>query len=194
MMKNLILKYKPYIIISIMAVLILIYVQFFTKKAGAPKTQQGGQVQPVILPTPTPLSFTLPPYSQPPLNSEGQVDTNFEKVKTATANKTRLESSLPIYIKNFQTSNGIKTTLNVYTIPSDPPYLVHIEIYGIDFEDQNTSKENNPNVAAFIDSFQEIKRQLTAKGVDIHNIYFIFGQRMYIQETADLWIKTFGLL
>lgn len=183
-------KYKIYLILSIVCILILIYFQFFTN--NAPKVGQVASPSPFSLPTP--LEFTTLSYSQPPLNSEGQVDTNSEKVITAVVNKDKLEKALPIYIKNFHTSNGMLTTLNVYTIPEDPNYLVHIEIYGIDFQSRNTSEADNPNVTAFIDSFNEIKKQLAGKDVNIHNIYFIFGQRSYIQSTADLWIKTFGLL
>jgi hypothetical protein len=115
-------------------------------------------------------------------------------VKTAISNKSKIAGSLPIYIKNFKISNGMETTLNVYTIPEDPNYLIHIEIYGIDFENQNISKAENPDITAFIESFNEIKRQLTNRGVDIHNIYFMFGDQTYIQTTANLWIKTFNLL
>jgi len=199
-MKNIFLKYKTYIILSVVAILILIFMQFFTNTdksvvmVSPPPLPRNEQVQIANIPTPTPLVFTPPPYTEPTLDNTGNVDLGSDKIKTAIASKTKLKDSLPIYIKSFKISNGMSTTLNVYTIPEDPPYLIHIEIYGIDFEDQNTSKEDNPNVIAFIESFQEIKRQLTNKGVDIHNIYLKIGQRPYIQATADLWIKTFGLL
>jgi len=199
-MKNFLLKNKIYIILSVVVIFILIYLQFFTNtsKNNATKSPsplpRNDQTPIANLPTPTPLAFTPPSYSQPTLNSVGSVDLGSDKVKIAIANKTKLKESLPIYIKNFKISNGMLTTLNIYTIPEDPAYLVHVEIYGVDFENQNISKDDNPNVTAFIESFQEIKRQLTNKGVDIHNIYLIVGQRPYIQATSDLWIKTFDLL
>ncbi len=200
-MKTFFLKYKTYIILSVIAIFILIYTQFSTiKKSGNPTQtplpgSQGGFTQQVNLPTPTPLVFSPPPYSEPTLNSQGQITSDTaQMVNVSTVNKNKIKSSLPIYIKDFQVSNGMKTTLNIYTVPEDPDYQIHIEIYGIDFEDQTASKENNPNVVAFIESFQEVKKQLAFRDVDIHNIYFVFGQRTYIQATADLWIKTFSLL
>ena len=199
-MKNFLLKNKIYIILSVVAIFILIYLQFFTNTSKNNVTEspsplpRNDQTQTANLPTPSPQVFTPPPYSQPTLNSVGSVDLGSDKVKVAIVSKEKLKESLPIYIKNFKISNGMSTTLNIYTIPEDPSFLVHVEIYGVDFENQNTSKEDNPNVIAFIESFQEIKRQLTNKGVDIHNIYLIVGQRPYIQATSDLWIKTFGLL
>ncbi len=193
--KNFIAKYKIYIIISLVALVILIFTSSF----------KGGGVQESPSPIPTDIqeqtsdyvststNFTPPSYSKPPENLLRQVDTTSEQVTTAVESKNKLKSDLPIYIENFRASNGMLTTLNVFTLSSDPEYLIRIEIYGIDFGDQNTSKDENPNVTAFIDSFEEIKKQLTKKGVDIHNIYFIFGQRTFIQETADLWIKTYNL-
>lgn len=190
-MKNIILKYKIYIIISIIGILVLLVMQF----SGKNNTNSSPSPSPLDLQTEKPsATFSLPPYSKPLENLAGEVDLNSEQITTAIESKNKIKNSLPIYIKNFRTSNGLKTTLNVYTISSDPEYLVHIEIYGIDFNNPNISKETNPNVIAFIDSFEEIKKRLATKGVDIHNIYFIFGQRQFIQETADLWIKTYGLL
>jgi hypothetical protein len=195
-MKNFISKYKVYIIISVIATVILISTQSFGNKEATNEVAPtpSGQQYEVSNNSFSGQAFSIPSYSKPPENSSGKVDISSEQVKTAIENKTKLKKSLPIYIENFKTSNGMSTTLNVYTISSDPDYLIRIDIYGIDFNNQDVSKETNPNVTAFIDSFEEIKKRLTAEGVDIHNIYFILGQRKFIQETADLWIKTYGLL
>jgi hypothetical protein len=177
------------------ATVILILTRSVTQKTGKTGEQSPSPTPQTSQVSSLPTSNFIPPtYSQPSLNSAGQVDATSKKVTDAISNKTKLAGSLPIYIANFKTSNGLKTSLNIYTIPGDPDYLIHVEIYGIDFENQNISKEENPNVTAFIESFQEIKRQLKGKGVDIHNIFFIFGQKVYIQQTAELWIKTFNLL
>ncbi len=200
-MRNFISKYKIYIILSIVAILILVFIQLSTKnqsgEALQSSAQPAGQAEQnsiSISATPVSGNFVEPSYSKPPENIAGQVDMTSDKVITAIESKNKLKGSLPIYIESFKNSNGMLTTLNVYTIPSDPEYLVHVEIYGINFRNQDPSKETNPNVVAFIDSFEQIKKLLATKGVDIHNIYFIFGQRTFIQETADLWIRTYGLL
>ena len=196
-MKNFISKYKIYIIISIIAIIVLVGTQLYNnkniKQNNISPTPTGQQYQRLNNTAPE-EKFVTPSYSKPEESLSGGIDMTSEQVTIAIENKNKLKKSLPIYIENFKTSNGMSTTLNVYTISSDPDYLIRIDIYGIDFNNQDVSKETNPNVTAFIDSFEEIKKRLTAEGVDIHNIYFILGQRKFIQETADLWIKTYGLL
>lgn len=200
-MKNFILKHKIFVITTLAAIVILLIAQFSGKNIEAPIASPSPTSQssynttqlPPEEPLPSPISFTLPSYSQPPLDSDRRVDRTSPQVIAAVASKEKLKKSLPIYIKNFQTSNGRFTTLNVYTVSSDPDYLINVEIYGVDYRNNDASK-TNPDAIAFADSFNEIKRILLSKGVDIHNVYFLFGQRTFIQSTADLWIKAFGLL
>lgn len=200
-MKNFILKHKTILIVTLIAIAILLIAEFSEKNTKKPianpsptsQSSYNPMQQTAEEPLPTPISFTLPSYSQPPLDSDDRVDRTSPEVIVAVASKEKLKNNLPIYVENFKTSNGMLTTLNVYTISSDPDYLINIEIYGVDYRNYNDSK-TNPDAIAFADSFNEIKRILLSKGVDIHNVYFLFGQRAYIQSTADLWIKTFGLL
>lgn len=200
-MKNILIKHKTFLIVTLVAIIILLISQFSGKNTKTPLTTPSPTSESLYnttqsqagesLSSTTP--FSPPPYSQPPLDSDGRVDRTSPEVITAVANKEKLKNSLPIYIKNYQTSNGKITTLNVYTVSSDPDYLINVEIYGVDYRNYDASK-TNPDAIAFADSFNEIKRILLSKGVDINNVYFIFGQRSFIQSTADLWVKTFGLL
>lgn len=200
-MKDYILKHKAFVIVTLIAIIILLIAQFSEKKSETPTTTPSPTPKTGFSTTqtpsgetlPSPISFDLPSYSQPPLDADGRVDRTLPEVITAVATKEKLKKILPIYIKNFKTSNGRITTLNVYTVSSDPDYLVNIEIYGVDYRNNDPST-TNPDAIAFADSFNEIKKQLAQRGVDVHNIYFVFGQRTFIQSTADQWIKTFGLL
>lgn len=196
-MKNFFQKYKILIILFIVAFIVVVLINTIGNR---PIKQT---VSPTNTPTPTSYYFQqnynsgykLPSYSQPLTDAQGNINSDSEQVKVAIISKQKLvESKLPIYIENFQTSVGITTTLNVYTIPEDPSYLVNIDIYNIDYQYQETDPNKNPNVTAFIESFNEIKKHLAERGVDIKNLYFIFGGRKVIEETADLWIKKFNLL
>jgi hypothetical protein len=129
-----------------------------------------------------------------PVGVKNTVDTKSAQTIKAIASKNKVLSSLPIYVEDFKTSNDRLTTLNVYTIPEDPDYLVHIEIYGIDYQIQNTNLGENPDAVAFIDSFKEIKKRLTDKGINIKDLYFVFSGREYIEKTAELWVNEFKLL
>lgn len=200
-MKNILFKHKAFVIVTLVAIIILLISQFSGKNTKTPSVTPSPTSQSSYSmtqsqagePLPSQAPFSLPSYSQPPLDSDGRVDRTSPNVIVAVANKEKLKNSLPIYIKNYQTSNGKITTLNVYTVPSDPDYLINVEIYGVDYRNYDASK-TNPDAIAFVDSFNEIKRILLSRGVDIHNVYFIFGQRSFIQSTADLWVKTFNLL
>ena len=163
---------------------------FFANKAGQRQTDQD--------PTPEPeqqeTEFVLPNYTRPPLTPEGKVDYQSAEVQKAVQSKASLSTSLPIYIEEFQTSTDISTTINIYSLPQDPDYLIRIDIYRIDYQNQETDESNNPNVTAFKESFTKARSLLEKNGVDIKDVYFVFGGRQYIQETAELWIETFNLM
>ncbi|MCK4829421.1 hypothetical protein KA005_77570, partial [bacterium] len=84
--------------------------------------------------------------------------------------------------------------INIYRIGLDPQYLIHIDIYGINYQNQELDEEKNPEVTAFKESFIRTKELLQEKGVNIKEIYFVFGGKDYIQETAELWIEKLELL
>jgi len=131
--------------------------------------------------------FTSPSYTQPQ-------DIAQSKVKLAIDAKQKLQPFLPIYLENFSTSVGINTTINIYTNPQDYNYLIHFDIYGIDYQSPTTDETTNPNITAFKESFNYAKNLLKQKGINLKDLYFIFGGPVYIQQTAELWIKTFSLL
>ena len=137
--------------------------------------------------------YSPPSYTQPPTNSEGQIDLSSQEVLASIENISKLTDSLPIY-EEFETSVGIKTTINIYRIGLDPQYLIHIDIYGINYQNQELDEEKNPEVTAFKESFIRTKELLQEKGVNIKEIYFVFGGKDYIQETAELWIEKLELL
>lgn len=180
------------ILIFVVIVILVIYQISATKKSALPTSS----------PSPTPdiqkympprSSYKLPVYSQPATDSLGLIDLTSVKVREAVAQKSKIESQLPIYIEGFKTKAGPVTTLNVYSIPEDPPYLIHTEIYGINYSDPNLLEENNQNAQAFIESFNEIKDLLNAKGVDIHKVYFVLGSRPYILGATDSLIRKYSL-
>lgn len=138
--------------------------------------------------------YSAPFFTSPPQTETGEVDYESEKVKSAIKAKETLSPSLPISETEFETSVEINTTIFIYALASDPDYLIHIDIHGIDYGIQETDPDKNPNVTAFIESFNKTKALLEENGVEINEMLFVFGGRQYIQETAELWIKTFDLL
>lgn len=190
------IKKNKFIIIFIA---ILVAILIFSEISGSrlqknPTTSPSPASSPGTGKTQTQNSFQEPSYSKPPVNSNGEVDENSPDVLAAISEKEKIAGKLPIYIEGFKTLAGVTTTLNVYTIPEDPDYLIHVEIYGIDYSDPNLNQEGNQNAKAFIESFNKIKELLSEKGADITNIYFMFGAKPYIQSAADSLIKEYNLL
>jgi hypothetical protein len=192
-MKEKIRKHIGIIILIFLGVIILaVYEIPGGKKAAIPSPSPSSTPVARQVSEPPP-GYKPPVYSEPATDENGEVDTGSEKVQTAINTKSKLESQLPIYIDGFQTSSGLKTTLNVYSIPEDPSYLIHVEIYGIDYSDPKILEPDNKNGLAFTESFKKIKALLTSKGVDIHNIYFTLGAKPYIQTAADSLIRKYNL-
>ena len=180
------------ILISIAVIILVVYGISASKNTSTPSLTP--------LPVPTARQISQPPpgykppvYSQPITDEKGQVDSNSVKVKTAIDEKAKLKTVLPIYVEGFKTSSGLNTTLNVYSIPEDPNYLIHIEIYGVNYGDPKIMEPNNANATAFVESFKKIKTLLESKKVDIHNIYFALGTRPYVQSAADGLIRKYDL-
>jgi len=116
-----------------------------------------------------------------------------EKTKDSAlsqAEKNKIISSLPIRIENFQTSQNIKTTINIFSSTYDPQSSLHIEIYNVNF---NEPLIDGANAIAFKESFIEAKKRLEQKKVNTSNLQIIYGNRQYIQDTAQYWVKEFKL-
>ena len=182
MLKNFFLKHKKTIYITIF-ILIIIFLSFLPKQKSAPEAPP----DPSETQTQSQTQYIPPFYTQP-------LDTNSPAVETAIQTKQNLKPNLPIYIKDFQTSVNITTTINLYILSSDPDYLIHFDIYGIDYQNQDVNEKTNPNVTAFKESFLYAKKQLESQNIDLRDLYFIFGGRQFIQQTAEIWINQLNLL
>ena len=111
----------------------------------------------------------------------------------AQKEKEKLVPQLPITTKDFPTSDGITTNFNIFSVDSEPSQVIHIEVYGINYNLSDSSLDN-PQAVAFIESFKQVKKILSEKGIDINKLQIIFGNRQYIQSTSEGWVKYFKLL
>lgn len=107
--------------------------------------------------------------------------------------KTKLRQSLP-YNMEYQTSVGITTNINIYTIFSDPRDTIHVEIYGINYHNRETDAAKNPDVVAFKESFIKLNDVLKNMNVNLKDLNVIYGTNEFMHDTADFWIKFFNLL
>lgn len=126
----------------------------------------------------------------PPQTNLNQI-TSLIDSKVSTAEREKLISILPVRISDFKTSTNIITTMNLYSLPTDPPSSIRLEIYGINFNNQEITGKD---AISFKDSFIEVKKRLLPKNINLKNLQIIYGNRQYIQDTAQYWVNTFKLL
>ncbi|KKT40522.1 hypothetical protein A3K29_01015 [Candidatus Collierbacteria bacterium RIFOXYB2_FULL_46_14] len=123
--------------------------------------------------------------------------TNLEsiaKAKDSTKSlveKNKIFDALPIREEDFSTSANIKTTINIYNLLYDPESALRVEIYGINYNNQDI---NSKDALAFKESFLKAKQFFSKYQVNLNSLQIIYGNRQYIQDTATYWVKTFKLL
>lgn len=175
--------------------LVIISLSFFYGLATNTKTKKIiTETIPLLNPKPTPQpTKTIKSadnfYRIPETNYQSIV--NSPKTDLSINEIAKLSDYLPIRINDFITSNGTKTTINIYTISSDPNSVIRIEIYGVNFNNINSKSKD---ALAFRDSFLEAKKSLINRKVNLQNLEIIYGNRQYIQSTASYWVKEFKLL
>lgn len=181
----------PLIIIAVfLSILLISILQYRSQGSSFLQT-----IPLLSLPTPTP---TATPTTVPLRAAAGiPVQTNIQEAikgvdsTVSLIEKNKVFDALPIRVENFQTSQNIKSTINIYNLTSDPNSTIRIEIYNINY---NNSELNGPDALAFKDSFTEVKRLLAPYQVRLKQLQIIYGNRQYIQDIATFWVKSFNLL
>ena len=121
------------------------------------------------------------------------VDLNEEKRRQAAAYRQTIASALPIYFEDFPTSVGINTTINIFFIDSDPSDVVHLEVYGLSFLNEDSSPNKNPNVTAYKESYLKAMNILKEKNIDPKRLTFVYSDKEYVVKTTLKWINSLGL-
>ncbi|KKS93155.1 MAG: hypothetical protein UW68_C0028G0002 [Candidatus Collierbacteria bacterium GW2011_GWB1_44_6] len=151
---------------------------------------------PLIPATPTLIITPRPDVEITPLAGIPKQTNTIEATKQVSdeisfAEKEKIYAAFPLRTEDIQTSSGLITTINIYSLSHDPASAIRLEIYGINYNDQTLS---GPNAIAFKESFLEAKRQIDSRGAILKNLQIIFGNRQYIQDTATYWVTTMNLL
>ncbi len=189
------MKRKKIILISSIIVVLIIIFYLFTssKNKNSPKNLFLNTV-PLLNNSNNQNNANEENIIYPPINP---AQTNYQKVADQITNqvseieKDKIADDLPYRIDDFNTGTKITTTINVYSLVSDPPTSVRIEIYGPNYNNAGLLSED---AKAFKVSFEEVKKYFKGKKVNLNNLQIIYGNRQYIQDTATLWVKEFGLL
>lgn len=113
---------------------------------------------------------------------------------SASKSKVIIKDALPIHIADFKTSTGIVTDIVITSTPYDPKHILRVSIIPINYSVEVNDYKTNPDVIAFKESFEKVKQELTTRGVDPKDFYYLFNSRDYEHEAAQLWIAKLKLL
>lgn len=136
---------------------------------------------PVTNQSPAPFSIIPPnitPTITPPIYNSAQVELKKEAIP-----------NLPIYIKDFKTSAGLTTTINVYTLEKDPEAAIYLEVYGVDYQNRFGDTKKNPDALAYKESYDKAISEMKAKGIDPDKVDLVLGSKVLIRETAAYWLS-----
>lgn len=164
---------KFFLIAAGVSIFILVLVLVFSPKKSS------------TLPAPSPLASSIP---LPEL-----IDLSKEKRNQTMIYVESIESKLPLYLKDFETSVDIATSINIYRLKDDDAALVRLEIYGLSYLNADSDEQKNPNVTAFKESYLKAMEMIEGQNIDPKKLIFIYGDKDYVRKTAQIWIDTLKL-
>lgn len=143
----------------------------------------------------SPKKQTTPPSSPLPTSTTRVelIDLNKEKRDQAMIYVASIEKKLPLYLKSFDTSVGITTSINLYRASDDEAEVVRLEIYGLSYLNPESDEKKNPNVTAFKESYSKAIEMLESQNIDPRKLIFIYGDKEYVRKTSQIWIDTLKL-
>lgn len=121
------------------------------------------------------------------------IDLAKEKRRETMVYVTSIESKLPLYLKDFETSVGITTSINIYRLKDDDAEIVRLEIYGLSYLNNESDEKKNPNVTAFKESYLKAIEMIEGQNIDPKKLIFIYGDKEYVRTTSQAWVDTLKL-
>lgn len=117
-----------------------------------------------------------------------------EKVNNAISYRKLIEDRLPIRMRNFETSVGIKTSIDI-TIHPEEPSLTRLDITGLSYLNKDELDPiKNPNIQAFKETFSKSLQLLREAGIEPKQLLLSYGEADYVRATASYWVEKLKLL
>lgn len=143
-------------------------------------------------PTPAPTSETTQPTAA---NSFSEF-TNLteERVNNAINYRQLIEDRLPIRMRDYETSVGIITSIDITPHPTEPS-LTRLDITGLSYLNKDElDPTKNSNITAFRETFTKALQLLSEAGIEPKQLLFSYGEADYVRATANEWVDKLGLL
>ncbi len=191
------------IIIGTLLILVTFLWIVYSMLLGGKKTEiepQSEEPTTEVLNSPTPVNIqnlisTFPsskkvesaPTIQP--QKGAGIDITSTYVQDSVNEIKKLKSNLP-YKYTFTSSQGV--IVDIY-IPSlellDNDWTLQVQTYGIDYEIGESDAEYASMRMAFLETAQNVFFWLKDQGVDTEKIIIEWGDRQFIQERSEQWLK-----
>lgn len=152
------------------------------------------------IPTPKPIitpisrEKVLPPVIKTaptlPVSQGGGLNPNSAIVKGSTAEIQKLSTHLP-YSIDFSSSNGLGLSI---LIPRQSlqtnTWTLTAQIYGINYNTSPDQPDYENMKKSFKEAADRVFTWVRQNGADPNKIIFIWGDRRYIQDQAERWLKS----
>ncbi len=138
--------------------------------------------------SPPPPTVAPTPVERPEL-----VDLSRQRRQEAMIYVESIESKLPLYLAQFETSVGITTSINIYRLGDDEAEVVRLEIYGLSYLNSESDPAKNPNVTAFQESYLKAIEMIEGQNIDPKKLIFIYGDKEYVRTTTQAWLSALNL-
>lgn len=139
---------------------------------------------------------TIPESTQSESTSTFSEFTNLteEKVNQAISYRKLVEDRLPIRMRNFKTSVGIETSIDITIHPTESS-LTRLDITGLSYLNKDElDPKKNPNIQAFKETFSKSLQLLREAGIEPKQLLFSYGEADYVRVTANYWVEQLKLL
>ncbi|MBI4039475.1 hypothetical protein HY388_01445 [Candidatus Daviesbacteria bacterium] len=144
-------------------------------------------VKPPAQPT-TPRESPIKTY-QLPKTPAGGVDENAKIVQTSQQMISQLQEKLPFVKEKFITSSGHTTSYRIFRLETDPDFVININVYGINFQSVSGDPDYNQNVQDFQETARGAFDWIKSQGVNPNDLIILWGDRKFIQDSAESWLK-----
>lgn len=190
------LNNKLYFYLISAAITALVFGMLFTRFSNKDRISR---VQKISLPTPTQTTDTLDKQAQntsvsgKATNENKIVDSLASMKESSSKEVVKILPKLPIYLRGYNTSSGIKTTINIFSVKGDASNYIRVEIYGINYNNSEAVEENKDYIA-FKESFIKAKEEIRKAGADPDKLIYVFYTRENIHTVAENWARKLELI
>lgn len=135
-----------------------------------------------------PLTVNLIPTLKP---EQGQgINMNSKQIQQATFEIKKITPDIP-YEKNITLSTGLSVSI---LIPPkellDNPWTLSVQIFNIDYQVPPQDKEYEKMKKSFREAAYIVLDWIRSKGCDPNKMVISWGDKAYIQRTAEEWLKS----